>query len=106
MSSLVLGQDHGGVGSDTNIAANIVNPSNIILTITVPAGADANLPFAVAGTGGPVLLGICNPGGGVTWIAVPEALPPPAFVTAPVSTATSPRPIVDGVTDPVSPTSA
>ena len=54
----------GTMVADTNIAANIVNPSNIILTITVPAVADANLPFAVAGTGGTVVVGVCNPGGG------------------------------------------
>lgn len=54
----------GAIVADTNIAVNVVNPSNIILTITVPAVADANLPFAVSGTGGPVPLGICNPSGG------------------------------------------
>lgn len=54
----------GSIVSDTNIAVNVVNPSNIILTITVPAVADAYLPFAVAGTGGSVPLGICNPTGG------------------------------------------
>ncbi len=54
----------GTMVADTNIAANIVNPSNITLTITVPAVADANLPFAVAGTGGTVVVGVCNPGGG------------------------------------------
>jgi uncharacterized protein (TIGR03437 family) len=54
----------GALVADTNIAANIVNASNIILNITVPAVADANLPFAVAGTGGTVVIGICNPAGG------------------------------------------
>lgn len=54
----------GSIVTDTNISANVVNPSNIILTITVPAVADANLPFAPAGAGGPVPIGICNPAGG------------------------------------------
>ena len=53
----------GTIVADTNIAANVVNASNIILTITVPAVADANLPFAVSGAGGSVVLGICNPSG-------------------------------------------
>ncbi len=47
--------------SDTNIAVNVINPSNIILTITVPAVADTYLPFS---TGGTVNLGVCNPSGG------------------------------------------
>lgn len=50
--------------ADTNIATNVVNPSNIILTITVPASADALLPFSPSGAGGSVVLGICNPSGG------------------------------------------
>ena len=50
--------------TDTNIAVNVVNPSNIILTFTVPVSADPYLPFAVAGAGGPISLGICNPAGG------------------------------------------
>jgi uncharacterized protein (TIGR03437 family) len=54
----------GSIVTDTNIAVNVINPSNIILTITVPVVADANLPFAVAGTGGSVSIGICNPAGG------------------------------------------
>ncbi len=58
----------GSIVTDTNIAVNVVNPSNIILTITVPAVADANLPFAVAGAGGPIPLGICNPAGGTCTI--------------------------------------
>jgi uncharacterized protein (TIGR03437 family) len=53
----------GALVVDTNIAANVINPSNIILTITVPVVPDANLPFAPSGTGGSVLLGICNPAG-------------------------------------------
>ncbi|MCU1328045.1 MAG: Ig family protein [Bryobacterales bacterium] len=53
----------GALVVDTNIAANVVNPSNIILTITVPVVPDANLPFAPSGTGGAVVFGICNPAG-------------------------------------------
>ena len=51
----------GVLNVDTNISANIINPSNIILTITVPVVADANLPFSLAGTGGVVNIGVCNP---------------------------------------------
>ena len=58
----------GAIVPDTNIAVNVVNPSNIILTITVPAVADPYLPFAVTGTGGSVPLGICNPAGGACTI--------------------------------------
>ena len=54
----------GVIVTDTNISANVVNASNIILTITVPAVADPNLPFAPSGVGGSVPLGICNPAGG------------------------------------------
>lgn len=49
---------------DAAIAATVVNPSNITLTITVPA-SDANLPFGTSGAGGNVTLGVCNPSGGV-----------------------------------------
>lgn len=57
----------GGVGNivtDTNFAVNVINASNIILTITVPAVADANLPFSQSGSGGTVYIGLCNPVGG------------------------------------------
>jgi uncharacterized protein (TIGR03437 family) len=40
----------------------------MIVTITVPSTADANLPFSPAGTGGSVTLGICNPIGGTCTI--------------------------------------
>lgn len=53
----------GVIVADTNIAVNVVNPSNIILTITAPVVADPYLPFAQSGTGGSVVLGICNPAG-------------------------------------------
>jgi uncharacterized protein (TIGR03437 family) len=51
----------GVITTDTNISANVVNGSNIILTITVPVVADGNLPFAPSGAGGSVTLGVCNP---------------------------------------------
>ncbi|MGD0772665.1 MAG: putative Ig domain-containing protein [Candidatus Solibacter sp.] len=51
----------GSLLADANIAAAVINPSNIILTITVPAAADPLLPFAAAGVGGTVTLGVCNP---------------------------------------------
>lgn len=55
----------GTLTADTNISGNITNPSNIILTITVPAVADANLPFSPVGAGGSVIIGVCNPVAGV-----------------------------------------
>jgi uncharacterized protein (TIGR03437 family) len=48
---------------DPNIAFQVINPSNIILTLTVPATADPQLPFAPAGAGGTVSLGVCNSSG-------------------------------------------
>jgi uncharacterized protein (TIGR03437 family) len=60
----------GGVlVADSNLSLpNVVNPSNIIETITVPTTTDALLPFAPAGSvvngqtvvGGQVILGVCN----------------------------------------------
>jgi len=50
----------GVIVADTNFSVNVVNPSNIILTIVVPGTADANLPFAPGGNGGTVALGLCN----------------------------------------------
>jgi len=49
--------------TDTNFSYTVLNPSNISLTITVPTQTDGNLPFAVGGVGGPVVIGVCNPGG-------------------------------------------
>ncbi len=50
--------------ADNNFSVNVVNPSSIILTITVPAVADALLPFAPGGVGGvvggSVNIGVCN----------------------------------------------
>jgi uncharacterized protein (TIGR03437 family) len=45
---------------DSNLAISVTNPSNMILTITVPGTADANLPFSPTGAGGTVALGIVN----------------------------------------------
>jgi Putative Ig domain len=53
---------NGQVVTDTNIAANVVNPSNILLTFTVPASPDSYLPFA-NGSATPVTIGVCNPSG-------------------------------------------
>jgi uncharacterized protein (TIGR03437 family) len=64
----------GPIVTDTNISANVINPSNIILTITVPVAADANLPFAQNGAGGTVTLGICNPAGGTCTIPTGTAI--------------------------------
>jgi len=54
----------GVLVNNTNITSSVVNGSNIILTIIVPAVADAALPFSPSGAGGSVVLGICNPVGG------------------------------------------
>ncbi|MBI2689163.1 MAG: putative Ig domain-containing protein [Acidobacteria bacterium] len=48
---------------EPSIAVNVVNVSNIILTITVPSTPSVNLPFSPTGTGGTVVLGVCNPNG-------------------------------------------
>jgi hypothetical protein len=53
---------------DTNIAVNVTNSSNIILTIT-PVSSDTYLNFSAGGT--PVL-GVCNPQGAAT-CTVPSA---------------------------------
>ena len=54
----------GSIVTNNNISANVVNPSSIILTVTVPTGTDTALPFAPTGSGGTVPLGVCNPVGG------------------------------------------
>jgi len=46
------------VTMNTNFATTVLNPSNLLLTITVPSTPDPLLPFALGGT---VILGICNP---------------------------------------------
>jgi uncharacterized protein (TIGR03437 family) len=53
----------GSLVADANIVSSVINPSNLILAITVPAAADPLLPFAAAGSGGTVTLGVCNPAG-------------------------------------------
>ena len=53
---------------DTNIAVNVTNASNMILTLT-PATGDTYLNFAAGGT---VILGVCNPQGQPT-CTVPSA---------------------------------
>ncbi len=55
---------NNAIVTDTNISANVINASNIILTITVPTSPDAYLPFALSGPGGSVPIGVCNPIGG------------------------------------------
>jgi hypothetical protein len=61
----ILASPSAPVVTDTNIAWQVIDTSKIYLTITVPAVADAALPFSPAGNGGPVILGVCNPVGGV-----------------------------------------
>jgi len=54
----------GSLTADPNVVATVLNASNIILAITVPAaGADPLMPFGASGSGGTVTLGICNPRG-------------------------------------------
>jgi uncharacterized protein (TIGR03437 family) len=50
----------GKVVANPNLSADVLNPSNIILTITVPAKPDSALPFDASGTGGVVTIGVCN----------------------------------------------
>ncbi|MGD0772666.1 MAG: putative Ig domain-containing protein [Candidatus Solibacter sp.] len=50
-----------GFSTDTNFSANVLNPSNILLTITVASG-DPLLNFATATTF-QVTIGVCNPAG-------------------------------------------
>ena len=50
----------GQIVTDTNFSVNVVNASNIILTITVPTTADTYLPFSPTGSGGTVAIGLCN----------------------------------------------
>jgi len=52
----------GSIVADANLAASVINPSNMIVIVTVPK-ADQYLPFPVTGTGGAVILGVCNPMG-------------------------------------------
>lgn len=54
---------------DTNIQTNIINQSNITLSITVPAGTDSSIPFS----GGSFNIGVCNPVGGTCTVATSEA---------------------------------
>jgi uncharacterized protein (TIGR03437 family) len=46
---------------DPNFSVNVLNPSNILLTIT-NSGVDANLPYGTASPGA-ATIGICNPTG-------------------------------------------
>ena len=46
---------------DNNISWNVVNASNILLTINVPVTTDPYLPFSPSGTGGSVIIGVCGP---------------------------------------------
>ncbi len=55
------GASNNALTLDSAFSANVVNSSNIILTITVPSTADSLLPFSTSGAGGPVTIGVCNP---------------------------------------------
>lgn len=77
----------GNLVIDPSIAVNVVNVSNILLTITVPATVNPNLPFSPSGTGGTVVLGVCNPAGSACTTASSTA-----------SLTIGSNPIVDAVT--------
>ena len=64
----------GSVVNNTNIISNIVNGSNIILTIIAPAVVDAALPFSPSGNGGTVVIGVCNPSGATCTTATGSAI--------------------------------
>ena len=77
----------GTLVADPNLAAAVLNSSNIILTITVPDASDRALPFAPGSAGGTVTLGVCNPAG--------------AACTTPTGTATltiGANPLIEAVT--------
>jgi len=82
---------NAGLVIDPSIAVNVINESNMVLTITVPAGTNANLPFSPTGTGGTVVLGVCNPSG--TTCTVP---------TSTITFTIGSNPIVDAVTSAAS----
>jgi uncharacterized protein (TIGR03437 family) len=75
------------VNLDPNLSAVVINPSNIALTITVPATADPALPFALTGAGGTVVIAVCNPAGAAT-----------CTVTGQQTLTISPGPIVQAIT--------
>jgi len=95
---------NGAIIADTNFAANVINPSNIILTITVPAVADANLPFAVAGAGGPINIGICNPAGATC--SIPSGTATLTIGTGPIIQAVTSASAFTQVTPPALPSMA
>src|SRR5581483_10653284 len=76
----------GSLVADASLSATVVNASNIIVTLTVPA-SDPLLPFSPGGSGGTVTLGVCNPMG--------------AACTSPTGTVTlaiGARPVIQSVT--------
>ena len=78
---------NGQIVVDPSIQVNVLNVSNVLLTITVPVTANPNLPFSPAGPGGTVIIGVCNPAG--------------ATCSAPSSTVSftiGSNPIIDAVT--------
>lgn len=77
----------GQLVADANLAATVVNSSNLIVVITVPAKADPLLPFDESGTGGNVTLGVCNPLGSAC-----------ATATGAATLAIGAIPVVQGVT--------
>jgi uncharacterized protein (TIGR03437 family) len=88
-SATVAGIVSGGtLATDANIAALVVNPSHIILTITVPATPDPLLPFAPGGPGGVVTLGVCNGAGSS----------PCTTATGTIALTINPNPVIQAIT--------
>jgi large repetitive protein len=53
---------NGSIVSDFFVTPTVINSTSISLAIIVPSSNDPYLPFS--GTGGTVVFGVCNPGGG------------------------------------------
>ena len=94
----------GSIVTDPNISVNIVNPSNMTLTITVNAADNTNLPFAPSGSGGTITLGVCNPGG--TTCSIPTGTATLTIGNNPIIQAVTSSSTLIQVTPPTLPTIA
>ena len=97
----ILVNNAGNILTDTNISANVINASNMILTITV-SGSDPYIPWSPSGAGGTVYIGICNPVGGTC--SAPTASLPLTIGAGPiVQAATSASTFIQAATPTVAP---
>jgi uncharacterized protein (TIGR03437 family) len=94
----------GSIVADGNITVSIINPSNMTLYIAVNSADNANLPFAPSGAGGPVTIGVCNPGGGTC--SVPTSTQVLNIGNAPIIQAVTSSASLTEVTAPTLPTIA